>query len=88
MDKNSLTLRQASGELALSLRQMKRVRKRYRLEGVLGLISRHIGKIGPNRIAPKIQADVLKILHSEDYNGFRPTFARDKIEERHGYCLS
>ena len=88
VDKNILTLRQASEELALSLRQMKRVRKRYRLEGILGLISRHVGKIGPNRIDREIKTEVLKILHSEDYNGFGPTFARDKIEERQGYCLS
>ena len=88
MDKKIFTLRQASQELALSLRHTKRIRKRYRLQGTEGLISKHVGKVSPNRIDPKVQADVLKILHSEEYTGFGPTFARDKIEERHGHCLS
>ena len=83
-----LTVRQASQELALSLRHTKRVRKRYRLEGSSGLISKHIGKTSPNRIDPKVKADVLKILHSKEYTGFGPTFARDKIEERQVHCLS
>lgn len=88
VDKNILNLRQASEELGLSLRQMKRVRKRYKLEGPTGLLSKHVGKVGPNQIDPKIKLEVLKILHTEDYHGFGPTFARDKIEERQGYCLS
>lgn len=88
IDKKVFTLRQASQELALSLRHTKRLRRRYRLDGAEGLISKHVGKVSPNRIDPKVQADVLKILRSEDYAGFGPTFARDKIEERHGHCLS
>ena len=88
VDKKIFTLRQASKELALSLRHTKRIHKRYRLEGVNGLISRHVGKTSPNQINPKIKSEILKILHSEEYAGFGPTFARDKIEERHGYCLS
>ena len=82
IDKKVFTLRQASQELALSLRHTKRLRKRYRLEGAEGLISKHVGKVSPNRIDPKTRADVLKILHREEYAGFGPTFARDKIEER------
>jgi hypothetical protein len=88
VDKKVLTLREASDELGLSLRQIKRVRKRYRLEGPEGLISRHVGKMSPNRINPKIQSEVMGILRSEEYEGFGPTFARDKIEERQGLCLS
>ncbi|MDN3509385.1 MAG: hypothetical protein P0S93_05165 [Candidatus Neptunochlamydia sp.] len=39
-------------------------------------------------IDPEVKSEVLKILHSEEYGGFGPTFARDKIEERQGYSLS
>ena len=88
IDKKVLTLQQASQELALSLRHTKRVRKRYRLEGPSGLISKHIGKVGPNQIEPKIKKEVLKILHCKEFEGFGPTFARDKIEERQHNCLS
>ena len=88
IDKKILTLREASYELALSLSQTKKIRKRYRLEGVEGLISKHVGKISPNQTKPKIKSEIINILKREEYEGFGPTFARDKIEERHGYCLS
>ncbi len=88
IDKKVLTLREASDELGLSLSQIKRVRKRYRLEGPEGLISKHVGKVSPNRTDPKIKSEIMNILRSEEYEGFGPVFARDKIEERHGYCLS
>ena len=84
IDEKVFTLRQASEELALSIRHSKRIRKRYRLQGAEGLISKHVGKVSPNRTNPKIQADVLKILHREEYASFGHTFARDKIEERQG----
>ena len=45
VDKKILTLRAASEELCLSLSQTKKIRKRYRLEGPKGLISKHLGKI-------------------------------------------
>lgn len=88
VDKNILTLREASIELSLSLSQTKKIRKRYRIEGPKGLISKHIGKRSPNRIDPKIKSEIMSILGSEPFEGFGPTFARDKIEERHGYRLS
>lgn len=88
IDKKILTLRKASDELGLSLSQTKKVRKRYRLEGPEGLISRHVGKISPNQTNPRVKSEILYILRSEDYEGFGPTFARDKIEEGQGYCLS
>ncbi|MBX9744376.1 MAG: ISNCY family transposase [Chlamydiales bacterium] len=88
MDKKILSVRKASEELGLSLRQTKRIRKRYLSQGEMGLISRHRGKISPNRIDPKLRGAVVKILQREEYAGFGPTFAREKLRQRHGYYLS
>ena len=88
VDKQILNLREASVELALSLSQTKKIRKRYRVEGPEGLISKHVGKTSPNQTNPNIKSEVMAILSSEEYEGFGPTFARDKIEERQGLCLS
>ena len=71
VDKKILTLRAASEELCLSLSQTKKIRKRYRLEGPKGLISKHLGKISPNRTDPKIKDEVLEILKSEDFEDLR-----------------
>lgn len=88
IDKKTLNLRRASEALGVSLRQAKRIRKRYLLCGEEGLISQHRGKVSPNRIDSKFKADVIKILQREEYAGFGPTFAMEKLRERHGYYLS
>lgn len=88
MDKKILSIRKASEELGVTVRQAKRIRKRYLVEGVQGLLSKHRGKISPNRIDPKHRDKVLKLLRREEYVGFGPTFAQEKLKERHGYYLS
>ncbi len=88
IDKKKLTLREASVELGLSLRQLKRVRKKYQIEGAEGLISKRRERVSPNATDPRIKSEVIATLKSEEYAGFGPTFARDKIEERQGHCLS
>jgi hypothetical protein len=88
IDKRVLNIRKASEELGVSLRQAKRIRKRYVLEGEEGLISRHRGKVSPNRIDPKLRRAVMTILQREEYADFGPTLAREKLQERHGYYLS
>ncbi len=88
VDKKILTLSKASEELGVTVRQIKRIRKRYLTEGVIGLISKHQGKISPNRIDPKLRANVVKILKREEYAGFGPTLAQEKLKRRHEYYLS
>jgi hypothetical protein len=88
VDKKILTLEKASEELGVSLRQTKRIRKRYVLNGEAGLISKHCGKVSPNRIDFKLKESVLKILRKDEYVGFGPTFAKEKLRERSGYYLS
>lgn len=88
VDKKVLTLNKAAEELGLSLRQVKRVRKRYLREGERGLISKHKGKISPNRIDLELKAAVMKILSDADYAGFGPTLAKEKLRSRHSYHVS
>lgn len=88
IDKKILNLRKASEELGVSLRQAKRIRKRYIAEGEEGLISRHRGKISANRIDPKLKKEIIEILQKVEYAGFGPTFAKEKLAQRHGYHLS
>ncbi len=88
IDKKILTLKRASEDLGLSERQIKRVRKRYLIEGAKGLVSKHRGKVSQNRMDPKLRAEVVRILSREEYAGFGPTFAQEKIRKRHGYLLS
>ncbi len=88
IDKKTLSLRKASEELGVSIRQVKRIRKRYLVEGEAGLLSKHRGKISPNRIEPKLREAVIKILNREEYREFGPTLMKEKLRQRHGYYLS
>lgn len=88
IEKKILTIKKAAEELGTSLRQAKRIWKRYKSEGDLGLISKHHGKISPNRIDPKVKEAIIKVLSAEDYAGFGPTFANEKLREKKGYYLS
>lgn len=88
VDKKILSTKKASEELGVSLRQAKRIRQRYLLYGELGLISKHRGKISPNRIDPRLKNAVLSILQREEYAAFGPTLAMEKLRERHGIYLS
>lgn len=88
IDKKILSMRKAGEEMGVSLRQAKRIRRRYILHGALGLISKHRGKISPNRIDPELKSEVLAILRREEYTGFGPTLAREKLCQRHGTYLS
>ena len=47
VDKKTLTLQQASEELGISLRQAKRIRKRYISDGEKGLISKKFFTVSP-----------------------------------------
>ena len=88
VDKKMFNMQKASEELGISLRQAKRIRRSYLLHGELGLISKHRGKISPNRIKLKLKNEVLNILRREEYVGFGPTLAEEKLRQRHGIYLS
>jgi Integrase core domain len=88
IDKKLLSLRKAAEELGTSLRQAKRIWKRYKSEGDLGVISKHFGKVSPNRIDSKVKESVMKFLCREECAGFGPTFANEKLREQRGYYLS
>jgi hypothetical protein len=88
LDKQLFGLKKASEEMGVSLRQAKRIRKRYLQERERGLISKHRGKISPNRIDFERKQQALAILKREEYAGFGPTLAQEKLSEQHGIHLS
>lgn len=77
----------AARQLGLSIRQVKRLARRYREEGAAGLISGHRGKRPNNAIAEGVRRAVMDIVR-ERYADFGPTLACEKLIERHGFSLS
>ncbi len=76
-----------SRQLNISSRQMRRLQKRYRQEGVEGLISKHRGKPSNNQLSEAIKSEVCKLIR-EKYSDFGPTLAHEKLVEQHHKRLS
>lgn len=77
----------AAGMLGLSVRQIKRKLRQYRLEGSKSLVHKGRGKVS-NR---KINQDILEAAIDEvrvKYKGFAPTLAHEKLVEEHGFKFS
>lgn len=82
-----LRQREAARQLGLSVRQVKRLVRRYRGQGVGGLVSGHRGRCPNNAIAEAVRQEVLDIVR-ERYSDFGPTLACEKLVAHHGYTHS
>jgi transposase len=82
-----LLQREAAERLGLSVRQLKRLVRRYRQGGAAGLASRRRGRASNNRIDQPLREKALGLVR-EHYAGFGPTLAHEKLSERHELKLS
>lgn len=82
------TQRKASETLNLSLRQTKRLAKRYRSKGAEGLIHLSRGKPSNRRMSKRIKDRVIELMIREEFNGFGPTLLQETLEEEYGIRVS
>lgn len=72
----------AATQLNISVRQVRRIMKRYKREGTIGLV--HLGRGRPsNRTIPQREKDRAIAIVSKSYPDFGPTFALEKLKEYH-----
>jgi len=83
----SLTQEEAGDKLNLSDRQIRRLGVRYRAEGEKGLVHGLRGKVSKRRIADRVWEKILS-LYRTIYHDFGPTFACEKLAERHKITIS
>jgi transposase len=77
----------AAEHLGLTVRQIKRLIKRYRQDGPKGLTSKHRGSQG-NRKYTDEKIALIKGLIETHYHDFGPKFAAEKLYERHGITVN
>lgn len=79
------TLKQveAAEILSLSDRQIRRIIKRIRVEGDIGIVHKARGKPSNRELPKKIKDKVIK-LYRDKYKGFGPTLASEKLLEMEG----
>jgi len=71
---------EAADILNLSDRQIRRIVKRIKKEGDIGIIHKSRSKVSNRAISKKIRDEVIK-LYKDRYKGFGPTFATEKLFE-------
>src|SRR5687768_5379047 len=85
--RGELTVVSAAALIGLSLRQARRVWKRFKAEGDSGLPHRLRGRSSNRRLSEDVRARAVK-LHQELYGDFGPTLACEKLASEHGLKLS
>lgn len=78
---------QAAELLHLSTRQIQRLLRAYRLQGISGLISTRRGKPGNRALPQTIKEYAVELIRSH-YSDFGPTLAREKLYEQHQLKLA
>lgn len=77
----------AAQRLQMTVRQVRRLASRFRIEGPAGLISRRCNRPSNNRMPADLTALALDIIRDR-YADFGPTLACEKLRECHGLPLS
>jgi len=72
---------EAAARVRLSVRQVRRILRRYEAEGDAGLVHRTPGRPAANQVAPEVVREIVTRLEA-DYGGFGPTLAAEKLAER------
>ena len=82
-----MSQKEASRSLHLGVRQIKRLLKKYKKQGAVGLISKHRGRKGNNHLKAELKKKALDLLKSK-YKGFGPTLAHEKLLEKEKLKIS
>ncbi len=82
-----LTSKEASEAMDISRRQFRRLLKRYRAEGDIGLAHRTRGKPSPRRTPLEVEQQILE-LSTTRYSNFNDTHFTEKLNEVEGIVVS
>jgi len=85
--RKEMTQKTAAEFLDLSIRQIRRIKKRYKKQGAKGLVHKNRSKTSHNKISEKEINRAIEIVKNK-YPDFGPTFALEKLKEDHGVKFS
>ncbi len=79
-----ISQKKASIRLNLSLRQIRRLVKRFKAEGASGLTNKHRNSVSNRKLSDEVRYKVLS-LYKEKYSDFGPAFFKLYGEFRFGF---
>jgi transposase len=80
IERNEVTVVSSAVLMCVSLRQARRLWKRYRQQGAAGLLHRSRGRAGNRRLEESLRERTVK-RYQERYADFGPTLACEKLSE-------
>ena len=78
---------EAAKQLGLSIRQIRRLRKAYKADGAIGVVSKKRGNPSNHKYPDSVKELAIAYV-KEYYVDFKPTFACEKLSENHGLTIS
>jgi transposase len=82
-----ITTRQLAEALRMSLRQARRLKRRFEVAGAAALTHRSRGRPSPRRLASATRDEVIRLMTTV-YDGFNDTHMTEKLCEQHGLRIS
>jgi transposase len=82
-----VTTRQVANALQLSLRQTRRLRRRFESSGAAGLVHRSRGRPSPRRLTTETREAITELMTTL-YMGFNDRHLTEKLREQHGLLVS
>jgi transposase len=82
-----VTTRQVAEALGLTLRQIRRLRRRFEDRGAAGLAHQSRGRPSPRRLPPTTRHAVVKLMTTL-YVGFNDSHLTEKLQEEHALMIS
>lgn len=87
LDGDRLTVLAAAGLMSVTPRQTYRLLSRYREGGALAIANQRRGRPSNNRLSDEVRDHAITLVR-QLYPDFGPTFAAEKLEERHDLKVS
>jgi hypothetical protein len=78
---------EAAKQLGLSIRQIRRLRKAYKADGAIGVVSKKRGNPSNHKYPDSVKELAIAYV-KQYYIDFKPTFACEKLSENHGLTIS
>ena len=82
-----MSQKEAGAILNVGVRQLKRLVRKYKKHGAVGLISKHRGRKGNHCLKAEAKKKALDLLKHK-YKGFGPTLAHEKLAEKEKLKIS
>lgn len=87
LEEDKISQQEASKRIGVSTRQVRRLSKCYRAEGLGGLVSKKRGRASNRRLDEAARTTAIELIGTH-YRDFGPTLANEKLAELHGIQLS